>query len=149
MPVAGGHIEAGNKYHYQDHDSDVAQVTPPVQNTWYTVIDRDDVRLLWCTISQINDEAAAKDVEVRWTIDGTVYFEAVSLPNITTTFVYRSFQRSNAGVQGLLTTIEPVNAAYYVDKRGHDFKVEVRMTSVPGTNQVLFGIAVPETLEVT
>ena len=132
-----------------DHDTDVVDESPPVQNTWYEVFDAEDVRLIWCEIYQTNTENAAKDIEVRWTIDGTVYFISMSLPDITSWFVYRNWIPSTGGTAGLGALAELLNAAYYVDKRGLSFKVEVRMTSVPGTAQLLQCRCVRETLEET
>lgn len=137
------------KYAYYDHDTDRVNEVPPVQNTWYEVFDAEDVRLIWCIIFQTNDEAANKDVETRWTIDGNIYFYSDNLPNNTLHWVYRSRDPSTAGTAGIIISATAVNAGYYVDKRGQVFKVEVRMTSVPGTNQVLLCDCVRETLEET
>lgn len=133
----------------QDPDTDVVDETPPVQNTWYEVFDAEDVRLLWCVIRQDNDETAAKDIEVRWTIDGNVYLEQVGLNDATSMWVWRDHDPSVGGTGGLSSSTSIFNAAYYTDKRGLDFKVEVRITSVPGTNQRLRCWCVRETLEVT
>jgi len=133
----------------QDHDTDVVNEAPPVQNTWYEAFDAEDVRLLWCLIFQSNDETAAKDVEVRWIIDGTTYFVSTSLINNSNHHIFRYYLPSAAGTDGLLVSAAPRSAVHYMDKRGLDFKVEIRMTSVPGTNQILRGWCVRETLEVT
>ena len=149
MPAAyGGHV-AQVKYHYQDHDTDVVNQAPPVQNTWYTVFDASDVRLLWCVIQQTNDETAAKDLEVRWTIDGNVYLVALSLDALTEAYIFRSHEPSTAGTDGLTDSADPRNGTFYCDKRGKAFKVEVRITSVVGTNQTLTCWCVRETLEAT
>ncbi|GAH54107.1 unnamed protein product, partial [marine sediment metagenome] len=109
----------------------------------------EDVRLLACSVIQINDETDAKDVEVRWTIDGNVYFTAIPMDNNALLFIYRTMDPSAGGTAGLFQSAVWLNAAYYVDKRGLDFKVEVRMTSVPGGNQSLLCRCVKETLELT
>ena len=137
------------KYHYQDHDSDQAYETPPVQNTWYEVFDAEDVRLLWCVMFQNNTEVAAKEIEVRWTIDGTVYFLSRSLAADTNEWIYRNRLGSTGGIAGLNYSAAEVNAAFNTDKRGHSFKVEIRMTDAPGTAQVLSCLCVRETLEET
>ncbi len=139
----------GAKFHYEDHDTDNVALAPPVQNVWNTVFEAEDVRLLWCDIVQSNDETAAKDLEVRWTIDGTEYFVALSLANATFNFIYRNRALSAAGTAGLSATATERNACFNVDKRGLSFKVEVRITSVPGTNQYLDCRCVRETLELT
>ena len=133
----------------RDHDTDEVLETPPVQNTWYEVFDAEDVRLIWCWIYQSNTENDAKDIEVRWTIDGNVYFVAVALDDATPNYIYRIWTPSGGGTAGLASTATEANAGHYVDKRGLDFKVEIRMTSVPGTNQLLQCRCVRETLEVT
>lgn len=149
MPRAGGTITEPAKYAYQDHDADQANPAPVVQNTWYTVFDALDVRLLLCHFLQTNDETAAKDIEVRWTIDGTAYLYAGTISNNTPFWVYRNHALSVGGTQGLSISATVVLAAYWASKRGLAFKVEIRTTSVPGTNQALNCRCVRETLEET
>lgn len=146
MPTA----HAGEtKYAYLDHDTDVVDESPPIQNQWYTVFDAEDVRLLWCWVQQQNGEVASKNVEVRWTIDGNVYFLYVTISDGTEYYIYRNTPPSLGGTDGLLWSDSITNAAFFVDKRGHSFKVEVRMVSAPGTNQQLLCYCVRETLEQT
>lgn len=133
----------------QDHDADVVDETPPAQNTWYEVFDAEDVRLIWCCVLQNNDETAAKDIEVRWTIDGNVYLGTASVANNTFNWAYRNQYASSGGTTGLNLGAAEFNASKYTDKRGLTFKVEVRITSLPGTNQRLRAWCVRETLEVT
>ncbi|TKJ36872.1 hypothetical protein CEE36_11335 [candidate division TA06 bacterium B3_TA06] len=140
---------SGQKYHYQDHDSDVVDEAPPVQNTWYEVFHAYDVRLLWCVLEQDNEENAAKTCEVRWTIDGNVYFASISLDDATAYFVFRNHLASAGGTAGLSMTTTFRNAAGFPGKRGQDCKVEVRITDVLGTNQRLQCWCVRETLELT
>lgn len=133
----------------QDHDTDVVDESPPVQNTWYEVFHAEDVRLNWCTIYQESDDVVAKDIEVRWTIDGNVYFVAESLADSSYFYVWREYMPSAGGTAGLTAAVGIRTACYFTDKRGLNFKVEVRMTSVPGINQSLRCYCVRETLEVT
>lgn len=133
----------------KDHDTDVVDESPPAQNTWYKVFDAEDVRLLWCVFQQDNDDVAAKVVEVRWTIDGNVYFGNVSIASGTIRGVNRDHEASAGGTAGLEIGGATRNAALTVDKRGLSFKVEVRTTSVPGTNQRLRCWCVRETQEIT
>ena len=137
MPTAGGLIAALAHHWEEDHDSYEVDETPPVQNTWYEVCDEDDVRVIWCSVYQTNTEAAAKNVEYKWTIDGTVYFGSISLPDADTHYVYRNELPGAGGTAGLFIFTDRVNAAWYVDKRGHSFKAEVRITDAPGTAQQL------------
>lgn len=144
MPAASG---SGVKYAYQDHDTDVVSLAPPTLNNWETVFDEEDVRLLWCVIHQSNDETNAKNVEVRWTIDGNEYLVAVALSDLTLNWIYRSYAPSAGGTAGLANSATEKNACGYTDKRGQSFKVEVRITSALGTNQTLSCYCVRETLE--
>ena len=146
MPIAH---QGEVKYHYRDHDTDQVNEAPPVQNQWYTVFDAEDVRLLWCRTSQTNDETAAKDVEIRWTIDGNVYFSSTSMTDNTDHFTYRVAGPGGGGIAGLNTATPARLGTDDTGKRGQSFKVEVRMTSVPGTNQTLLCNCVRETLEET
>ena len=131
-----------------DHDTDVVDESPPVQNTWYEVFHAQDVRLIWCIIYQVHDEAGVKDLEVRWTIDGTVYLLQTPVADSTFRGVYRNYIPSTGGTLGLAEGVATLNAALNIDKRGLDFKVEARITSVLGTNQILRCYCVRETLEV-
>ena len=149
MPVAGGNIAAQVKYHYEDHNPDYITQVPPVQNTWYEVFDAEDVRLLLCRVKQTNTDAANKDVEVRWTINGNSYLVSLNVPTGETWSVWKNHYLDPAGLAGAEMTASPLNACIYVDKRGHDFKVEVRMTSPPGTAQTMGCWCVRETLEET
>ena len=149
MPRAGGSIVAPVKYAYEDHDSDRVFEEPPTQDTWYTVFDAEDVRLLWCQILQWNVEAAAKTVHVKFTIDGTVYHGSLSLPHDSDRWVYRDHMESAGGTQGLDFSETALNAAWHADKRGKSFKVTVMMSTLPGTDQTLECQCVRETLEET
>ena len=70
---AGGGAGKGGAQPYKDHDTTLNVIQPPIQNTWYTMFHDFNVRLIWCTLIQINDETAQHQVEIRWTIDGNVY----------------------------------------------------------------------------
>jgi hypothetical protein len=147
MPQASA--GAAKKYAYLDHDSDHLQQTDPVPNSWYEVFHAYDVRLIWCVVLQHNDDSAAKNLEVRWTIDGTEYFVALSATDSAPYWIYRDYLDSNAGSQGLTSSTTFENAAHSVDKRGQDFKVEVRQTSNASNPAMLQCWCVRETLEVT
>ena len=137
MPVAGGSIAEPKHYHYEDVDTVYVNEAPPVQNTWYPGIDDEDVRHIWAVILQMNDEAAGKNCEVRWTIDGKVYLLALNLANNAQRFLYRNQVPSTGGTLGIGLDEIRVNAGYYVDKRSQAYKTEIRITDAPGTNQTL------------
>lgn len=139
----------GQKFHYDDHDTDQQDLTPPVLNQWYEVFHAYDVRHLWFLILQTNDETVAKTVEVRWTIDGQVYFVASAINNNANYWGFRNDAPSGAGTAGLSLTTSQVLACWTTDKRGKDYKVEIRITSPLGTNQRLYCNCVRETLDLT
>jgi hypothetical protein len=147
MPAASG---AGTpKQMWFDHDTDIVDVTPPVQNQWYTVFDAEDVRLLWCVMYQHDPDNGARNVEVKWTIDGTVYFIAFSLADSNYVWIWRNYEASTGGTLGLDKDTTQFNAAKYVDKRGQSFKVEIRTTSAGSGTANLRCWCVRETLEPT
>ena len=106
-----------------------------VQNTWYTVLDTTtNVRLYSFVGNQVNNEAAAKDIAIRVTIDGLTLSYAVS--------------SSSGGLRYFI--MQPTTEAYYhgnvytlvgtyVALHGRSVKVEIRSTSAAGTNQHLYG----------
>jgi hypothetical protein len=143
MPQASG--AGGGAGAWMDHDAVLKLEAPPVINQWYTVFHDYNVRLIWCTLMQYNDETAVKNLEIRWTIEGTVYFTTVSAVESTEYYIYRNTVPSTGGTDGLGSTTDLRNAAFYVDKRGLDFLVEIRITSALGTNQVIAGTCVYET----
>lgn len=132
-----------------DHDGPNSYQAPPVQNTWYTVFSANDVNLIWNNIYQSNTGAVAKDIEVRWTIDGTVYKLAYTINSGTAYYIYKSTDGSAGGVQGLTIGTGESNGARFTTKHGQAFLIEFRMTSVPGVNQVASCSAIYETLEAT
>jgi len=139
----------GAKFHYDDHDTDLVNEAPPVQNTWYEVFHAYDVRHLYCVIRQVNDEAAAKTVEVRWTIDGNVYLANPALASNQINWVFRNYLPSSGGTGGLANSTAERMAAFYQSKRGKDYKVEIRITAALGTNQTLTCWCVRETEDLT
>jgi len=139
----------GQKFHYLDHDTDVLEAYPPVQNQWYTVFHAYDVRLLWCYLYQSNDESDPKTLEIRWIIDGNTYYAQIDLEHGTGIYIHRTLDPSALGTAGLWWSATIVSAALETDKRGQDFEVQVRITSALGTDQLLRCYCVRETLELT
>jgi len=108
---------------------------PPTVDTWYPVLDGQiDCRLVFCAVRQINDEAAAKNLEVRWVLDGETFSAAFSADNDTWYYVYR-VATSNA----LAETASVVATGYYAARHAQLADVDVRITSAVGTNQELDG----------
>jgi len=144
MPAASG---SGARTAWMDHDGVMLAQDDPVQNQWYPVIHDYNVRLIWCVVMQSNDEAAAKHLEITWTIDGNVYFFTDDFVSGTMYYIYKDRLPSVGGTSGLQWSTTILNAAHYVDKRGLDFAIDARIIDVGGTNQLLGAFAVYETLE--
>ena len=109
---------------------------PPVQNTWYTVLDtKKYVRLIFLSMKHDNTDASALTINMRVTVDGTVYTAAVDAAGNDNTVYYFYFDPT---ADALLSSTTLYNAGYYEDIRGNSVKVEVRMTGVPGTAEHLY-----------
>lgn len=113
--------------------------TPVVQNTWYTVLEAEDVRVPYITIMHDNTDNVAKEVEIRLTLDGSVYTITWTLADNTWNWIHCLAQSDAFG-----NSATPRPAGANDDDHGleifaHDFKYEIRMTAVPGTNEVLSG----------
>ena len=115
---------------------------PPVQNTWYTVFDgTGGLRLRFLSSRQRNDEAAAKDVEFRMTIDG-VSVDSIANSHDNLVWYYWNLE---PGIERVTTGVFMFH--HYVAVECHDALIEMRMTSAPGTDQRLDGRLHYETLE--
>lgn len=146
MPFASG---ADKKYAWMDHDPAYLNQIP-VQNTWYEVAHVYDFRELLFAIRYDDDEHTTPDYEVRWTIDGNIYFMGIEAEDNTQIYIRKDKYPSNAGISGL--NYNPAisgNYRLYDDKRGLDGLFEVRVTHVVGTNPVLEAWLLYETLEET
>ena len=79
MPIIGG---AKYSYEYRNLNWDTATdvpVDPIVINTWYTaLLPTRNVKAYYLVVEQTNTGAAAEDIVVELTIDGTVYTRAVN-----------------------------------------------------------------------
>ena len=114
----------------------------PVQNTWYTVLDTTyNVRIKSIQLKHSNDESAAKALEIRGTIDGVSMSATGSSP--------ASGSWLNRGMSAVADSFPASigNAAYYVDLTCKSAKIEVRTTSVVGTNPLLFATVQYEQLK--
>lgn len=133
------------KEHYLKQPIAVVSESPPVQNTWYVLLDTTlDVRLLSVCITQTHTEAAALMLEVRWISDGIVQSTGVNADDDTIYHVHQDYDSDQ-----LATNTAFRQAGYYTDVRRQSLRLEVRMTGVPGTAQTLEAWAQYETLETT
>jgi hypothetical protein len=125
--------------------------TPPVQNTWYTVLDHTGAgELKYVSTNQTNDETAAKDRQVRITVDGVVFNFLVNVSQANNTihnwFLYYF-------VAGPLYNIYSGTGYRCIMSEDEGFRykdsilVEHRMTSAVGTNQIIMCGVGYETLE--
>lgn len=134
MPRAcAGYVAQVHYYWEKQAIATLSQVNP-TQNQWYTLLAlTDDVRLLHVAVRQTNDESAVKTTEVRVTSDGIALVGTKgNMPHNT---VHYGYIQQIADAMALVTTI--LNASYYSDMRALSMKIEVRITAVGGTNQLL------------
>lgn len=135
MPYASAGYVAQVQYYWNKEAIAQINQAPPVQNTWYTVLDtKVDVRLIWLVLRQDNDETDNKNLEIRVTMDGVALIGTIDAVNLT---YYQAYL--NLSADTLIVSGTKFNSGYYVDIRGRSVKVEIRITSVVGTNQVLRG----------
>ena len=149
MPSAQAGYSAANKYWLKDHDTAYINITSPVQNQWYTVLQADDVRILVFAFMEIDLLAAGADFEIRWTLDGNVYSTADNYASGIQIYVTRNKYPSGIGT-GLSTQVGIQSAMLsLLDKRALMAKLEIRIKSVTLATDVLAAWCVYETLEVT
>ena len=107
-----------------------------VQNQWYTVLDTTkNVRVYSLWAKQVNDEAANKTVVVKVTLDGIESTKSEVMNN-------NSLNRySWSAISDSVLERAPGTFlfGYHVAIHARSVKVEVRSTSVAGTNQHLYG----------
>lgn len=137
------------KYAWMDHDTAyLSQI--PVTNTWYTVAHVYDFRELLFAVAYDDDEHNIPTYEIKWTLDGNVYFVQVEAEGNGQMYIWRNKYPSAAGTAGLTYRNEPSGSdAYYDDKRGLDGLFQVRIINAVGTNPLLQAWLLYETLEQT
>lgn len=136
MPQASG---AGGKQPYWLADKiRYDEQTPPTQNVDYEVLSAEpNVRLLIYAVRQQNDEQAAKDIQVTWTLDGHPHFVTFSALHNTQYYVYVNKYKGDNELIALTATVTEYNCAKYCDKRALEATLRAMITSVVGTNQTL------------
>jgi len=140
------------KHAWKLHDAETDTRAPPTQNVYHEIFDlAGGQKFHYITIKQTNDEVAAKNVDVKLTIDGETYEKTgLSFGNGEIYYLYwtdigldppaATLGASNSGIL-------PAFGFSMDDSAGAKFipdveemtaaKLEVKMTSAPGTNQVL------------
>jgi len=127
--------ETGGKESIEHQAAAVLTQAPPISGTWYIILDTVlKARLYWIWIRQNNDDTTARDIEVRITIDGEVFVGAVALANNTPNYAYMEGLPNGVDFGAALFMVCRYDAA-----EGKSCMVEMRTTSVVGTNLALHG----------
>jgi hypothetical protein len=118
-----------------------APPTVVVQDVWYPVFDLQTYRgveLYTVSYKHVNDTATAKNIELKFTYDGIVCVGSIAaLANNTTKYPSISSSADTIAMdQGFCLWLgnSTVGALF----RTRTAKMEIRTTSVPGTNQNLY-----------
>ena len=137
MPVASAGPITAPHYFYEHLNTIEVRQQPPALNLWYTAFDEVDVSAIYIGLNQNNVEAAPKNVEVRFTVDGVVYQHTYNIPAAAERWLYRVNTIATGPDHGMAIDTVIRLAAYTDNWHGQAFKAEVRITSALGTNQLL------------
>ena len=111
-----------------------ATKAPPVQNTWYTILDTTyNVELISLSTLQTNDESAAKNIDTEFTLEGTDYGTTAQSHNHNATYYHYLDTNTDAVVIGTGGENFGLHASFTAETA----KLRVKMTSAAGTNQTL------------
>lgn len=136
------------KYAWMYHIDAEDDQDPPVINTWYPILEDEDVRISYIWIRQVNDETNAKNLEVRLTLDGVVAVVAWAANDATDYYIMKGPDNAwdaNAGIMQIMTS----NADQSEPLFALSAKIEQRITAALGTNQEIRGNVRYTTLEET
>lgn len=112
---------------------------PPVADTYYTILDTTEkVRLLSIICRQINDEAGAKNLQLKVTIDGVTIEGTAAAFADNTWYAWFPTQTSEDWDK---ITYSGTGMEDHAELKleAHSIKIEVRQTTAVGTNQKLDG----------
>ncbi len=130
-------VRVSERYCYEKQPLASIDQAPPVQNTWYPVLDIvQPVRVIYLSMKHDNTDSSALTINMRVTIDGVAMTAAADAAGTDNTVNYFYVDPT---ADALLSTTTVFNAGYYEDMVGNSLKVEVRMTGVPGTAEHLYG----------
>lgn len=134
------------KFFYSHNPMALLSQTPTI-NTWYAILAAtDDVKLDEIAITQSNDEAAAKNLQLRIVVDGeTIALSDTSVPNAATRFVSLTVSPTDHTLALVTGQGSIIGFPLY----GLSLAIDMRITSATGTNQLIKGGAHYQTLEVT
>jgi len=126
---------------------------PPVTNTWYTVLSvSSGHRIRQIRVEQSNVEVAAKNIEVKITLDGVVYTETIALGSGAAAYLYIDedglLEDAAFECQFGMRTKDSLGTDNIIgDREMHTILVEYRNTSAAGTTQTLDMYVTREALE--
>lgn len=115
---------------------------PPVQNTWYTVLDTTyNVAVYTMVVYQKNDETNAKNVNIRLTVDGTTLTKSADYSLADNSYCNPVIQLISSDTLDIISIYQSLTSGKTTGSAelfyARSFKAEVRTTSAPGTNQKL------------
>lgn len=109
----------------------------PVQNTWYTILEKNNVVVYTVVVNQVNDETDAKAVEVRITYDkGGSSITGSVTQNNNSPYYWYNLPTANTMYASTTTSLD--GTALSTHYTGN-VKIEMRTTAALGTNPVLYG----------
>lgn len=141
-------LTAPTKYTFKPQAWITQTRAPPVLNVWYTLLDAIGGTLLrQAYFSQINDLAAAADIEVRLTMDGIAQIAAITADSGTSYWLYLTsddepglaISTQAAGNRIALTSSSAEGLLAVESLEGRNIKVEYRQVSALGTTPILNG----------
>jgi len=140
-------------YSYKHQDIATHMINPPVQNTWYTILDTTrNVQCWYIVIFQNNDDNTARNMNVRITIDGKTRTKTAdyNLADNTYAYVYKGSALNNdISYNTSPITVYAIDFDQAIPISGQSVKIEYRMTSAAGTNLTIAAYAQYDTLEET
>jgi len=108
--------------------------TPPTSGVYYTLLDTTiDARVLLVAIRHKSDEAGAKDITIKFTIDGQTIEQALTgIADDTWKYIYKAVASDTFWDSATYYNLGG-RCAY----EAHSIKIEVKLTTAVGTNQEL------------
>lgn len=132
------------KYVFHHVEIIVDDHSPPVTNTWYTVLTATGgIEVESVTIIQTNTEAAAKDVDIEIIADGVTLTKSTNLVDSTENFLYtdtdgniqyRDTNFAHAGLKTVSSTGMEIMERVF---KANNFRLRVKNVSAAGTAQTL------------
>jgi len=130
-------VRVSKRYCYEKQPIGTITQAPPVQDTWYAVLDLvQPIRVIYLSMKHDNTDSSAKTINMRVTMDGVVLTAAADAAGTDNTVYYFYVDPVS---DALISTTTVLNPSYYESVECNSLKVEVRQTAAPGTAESLFG----------